>query len=81
MSLGPCVLDPAYHVCAGTAINDAELIEQFERLYTVKLTDPSGKGVAAFGEFVRDHIYGRLPGDVLADLRAKGLAAFPWLTS
>ncbi len=79
MSLGPCVTDPAYHVCAGEAINNPELIEQFERLYGKKLTDPSGEGIRAFGEFVRDNIYGRLPADALADLRAKGLAAFPWM--
>ncbi len=88
MSLGPCVLDPAFHICAAEALGTPELVENFDRLtgfnllrkgspVELAIDDATGRqeaGVRAFAEFVRDYVYGLLPDDVLDGLRAQAVA-------
>lgn len=81
MSLGPCIVDPAFHICVRETLATPGFVENFDRLWgfrptTIPIeklideaTGATSARVRAFAEFVRDYVYGLLPEDVLQSLR------------
>lgn len=69
LPLPAAYMDLAYLRCANEAISTPELVEQFERLYGVKLASGGRDGMRAFNEFVHDCIYLRLPDEAIDALR------------
>ncbi len=75
LPLSAAYFDPAFISCLSSAIAEAELVNQFCRLYGSKLNTPqrTEKDMRAFAEFVHDSIYLRLPEEAIQSLRTARL--------
>ena len=63
--------DPAFFFCMGGAVQDAEVVGNFERLNGVRLVGSGDAVFRRFAEFVHDCIYARLPDDAINSLRTR----------
>lgn len=86
MTTSPAVLaDPAFIACLGAAVNNRELVAEFDRLAGANLsmrgsnldlaldqaTGRMDADAERFVDFVREAVFERLPAEVLRELTAK----------